>query len=426
MIDQSPLLHAIHLAARKLSTLGRFDQVLRDVLSICVTAADASGGTIYLHDSAKHTLQFRHVLPEEVALTLELKDIPEDFGVAGQVFQTRKSIISNFDPGDEERKAVSSKVGVTSAISTMITVPLMMEGEDPIGVVQLVNKNGGPFTAQDALVLDTVSAICTMAYLNTRLLDEQTRASQLLGMGKIGHDIKNLAFALEANVSFSDDTIRGLREGLDTVEGAEGCITYVDDIEQLLTDLSTSIDRIKRYSNLMSDLSAGKRLAPTMSLGPLADTIQLAAAFMESEARKRCIQLRYDIATDAPVYWHDEMFIFRVVQNLVSNAIKAVAETTGGLDEDRPDTWKSVTVRYHFQNDHHIIEIQDEGPGMNEETAARILSGTAVSVWGKSSGSGLGTRIVLELAATHDGIVTIESQLGSGSTFRVALPHRTS
>lgn len=425
MADQSPLLNAVHVAARKLASSGNFDDILREVLVICIEAVDSVGGTIYLHNPATNTLQFRHVLPEEVAETLKLSDIPDNFGVAGQVFQTRKSVISQFTAEDEERKAVNQAVGVRSQATTMITVPLMMEREEPIGVVQLVNKRNGLFDATDATVLDTVSAICTMAYLNSRLLAEQTRASQLLGMGKVGHDIKNLAFALEANVSFSDETIKSLQSELQGPSIPQSARDHVDDVKMMFEDLSQSIERIKRYSILMSDLSAGKRLEPTLKVAPLADTIQLSAAFLESEARNRCVKLIYDIQADAPPFLHDEMYMFRIVQNLVSNAIKAVSETASEADEDDDSTWKRVTVRYRYNGTEHILEIEDQGPGMTEETATNILSGSARSVWGRSSGSGWGTKIVLELAATHDAVPTIDSELGRGSIFRLSFPHRS-
>jgi len=419
MVDHSLLLQAVHKAARKLSSSGNQDDVLREVLHICVEAASASGGTIYLHDPERKKLQFRYVLPEEVAQTLELKDIPENFGVAGQVFTSRRSVISTFEPEDEERRAVTNAVGVAQAVRSMITVPLMMDDEPPIGVVQLVNKSeGGTFNGNDAMVLDTVSAICTMAYLNWQLVSEQSRSSTLLGMGKVGHDIKNLAFALEANLSFSDEVIKGLRAEI-------GENPAIDDISMMIEDFSLSIDRIKRYSILMSDLSAGKALNPSLRTAPLASTIQLSAAFLESEARARCVRLEYAIQNDAPAFLHDEMYMFRIVQNLVSNAVKAVAETVTETDPDSDQaTWKPVIVSYKFEDNQHILEVIDSGPGMDRETANRILKGNARSVWGKSSGSGWGTKIILELAATHDGVVEIDSEVGKGTTFRVRFPHR--
>jgi signal transduction histidine kinase len=142
--------------------------------------------------------------------------------------------------------------------------------------------------------------------------------------------------------------------------------------------------------------------------------------------------LKYDIQEDAPATLHDELYIFRMVQNLVGNAIKAVKETIPDdwnppfVDEDEDSdgaNFGEVTVRYRFYNRMHTIEVRDSGPGMSAETAERILAGKARSQWDKGSGSGWGLKIVLELASTHDAKVGIDSELGKGSTFRISIPH---
>src|SRR5205085_4383111 len=115
------------------------------------------------------------------------------------------------------------------------------------------------------------------------------------------------------------------------------------------------------------------------------------------------------------------------VQNLVGNGIKAVRESI-------PDEWQAklgesenaifgvVTVRYRYEKPYHVVEVEDSGPGMTDEVRRQILSGKARSQWDKGSGSGWGTKIVLELAATHNAQVSIDSEPGKGSIFRVAFP----
>jgi signal transduction histidine kinase len=162
-------------------------------------------------------------------------------------------------------------------------------------------------------------------------------------------------------------------------------------------------------------------------LAPIADTIRNSAEYIESAARKNHVAIRYDLQTDGPPLFHDPLYLFRIVQNLVGNAVKAVVEVIPQDWEDRhaddeDAVFGEVTVRYRFENGCHIIEVQDAGPGMTTETAERILAGTARSQWDKGTGSGWGTKIVLELTAMHDGKVSIESELGRGSLFRVTIP----
>lgn len=421
------LIQAVQMATRKLASSGHFDLLLKDVLAICVDAVGASGGTIYLHDAAEKRLRFQHVLPEEIVDRLPAKDIADDFGMAGRAFQSRETVIAEFEPKPESaRSEFEQSTGVD--LRSMITVPLMMEDEEPIGVVQLLNKREGCFNAMDQAVLDTVAAVSTMAFLNVRLSEEMTRASTLLGMGKVSHDIGNLAASLYANLSYSDLAMTGLKEQIKGGVNREMVEMYVNTLEGMVGDIRQSVDRIVGYSRLISDLSAGRQLRPEKKLAPMSETIQTSAAYLESDGRKNRVAIKYEIQEDAPPLYHDELYLFRIVQNLVGNAIKAVKETV-------PDDWQDrirndddailgeVTVKYFFADQEHVLEISDTGPGMPPAVAERILSGNARSQWDKGGGSGWGTKIVLELAATHQAKVSIDSQIGHGSTFRVVFPH---
>lgn len=415
----TPLLDAVHLATRKLASSRKLNDVLPEVLSICVEAVGAEGGTIYLHNRQKQALEFRHVLPERSREALQFSDIPDSQGVAGAAFTDRKTQLTTYDMVPTSATAIAEKTGMS--VRTMITVPLMLEDTDPIGVVQLVNKQGDDvFNEDDRTVLETISAVSTLAYLNWELLDEQSRASQLLGMGRVAHDIKNMAFALEANLTFSHETMEEIKKLANKGQCDDEMTPQIETLDLMINELHESIDRIKGYTTLMSDLSAGKKLEPKLVLAPLSKTIERAASFLASEARKHGLELKYEIDLTAPETKHDEMYVFRITQNLVSNAVKAVAET---MDTD-PDIHEAVTVRYRFDSGAHILEVIDTGPGMTKEIADRILGGNARSVWNKSAGSGWGTKIVLELAQTHGATVQIDSELGHGSTFRILFPHR--
>lgn len=401
-------------ATRKLVSSGNFNLLMKDVLAICVEAVGATGGTLYIHDALTKRLRFQHVLPATVERKLP-PDIADDYGMAGEAFTTRKTVILQLPekPG-RERTPFELNTGVT--VYTMIATPLMMEDELPIGVVQLLNKREGIFTETDGAVLDTIGAVSTMAFMNYRLTEESVRASSLLGMGKVSHDISNLAASLFANLNFGDEAIRRMREHIGNEQ--EACRMYVDALESTLDDLRTSADGIVGYSRLISDISAGRPLRPNMRIAPMADTIRTAAQYLESEARSDGVEMVYEIDENAPPTLHDELYINRVVQNLVGNALKAVKEDPNRTDE-------KVVVRYRFSDDTHVIEVSDTGPGMTPHTIERILSGNARSQWERASGSGWGTKIVLELAAAHDATLSIDSEEGKGSTFRVAIPQRS-
>ena len=427
MIDvNGRLIRAVQLATHTLSGHGEFDSLLKRVLKISVEAVGAAGGTIYLHDPATSRLVFQHVEPPEVEPKLPMKDIADDFGMAGAAFQQKKTMLREIPERPEsELNPFEKATGIV--VRSMVATPLVMEQEDPIGVVQLLNKAGGPFTETDGAVLDTIAAVATMAYHNFRLSEESARASTLLGMGKVSHDIGNLAASLYASLSFSEMAIDCLKESLEGQTLPEDAQENLTSLDPMVDDLKKSVDRIVGYSRLISDMSAGRGLRPDFVLGSMGATILKGAAYLESESRSKHISLLYDIADDAPETHFDDLFVFRIVQNLVGNSVKAVYEVIPDEKIDQADeyeTFGSVTVIYRFDKGDHIFEVTDTGPGMTREIANRILAGNARSQWSKAGGSGWGTKIVLELAASHGGKVEIDSKVGHGSTFRVRMPHR--
>ena len=427
MAEFKRLLDAVHLATQKLVSFDDLKEVLKEVLQICVDAVGAYGGTVYLHDPGSKTLRFLHVTPEEIEKKLERLDIPEDYGVVGKVFSTGKTEISVFPVGgDPNRTMIRRRTGIT--VRTMITVPLQIDGMVPIGIVQLVNKKDGDFDDTDEAVLDTISDVATLAILNSRLLEKSTQVAGLEGMGRAAHDLANKAGVL---VTFLPDFERNLKELRRTLSeaGVTGeASMYLDLLEGTYSDVFAPYsERVFRYARLINDLAAGKKLVPKLRMANFAEVVEETAQFLETPARRNFVAIKYDLQKDAPDFAFDDLYVIRIVENLVGNAIKAVRETVPGdwlaeHDGDLDATYGTVTVRTRYAGGRHILLVVDDGPGLSPYAIKEILSGQAKSKWGTASGSGLGTKAVLELAAAHGARVSIKSRLGEGATFEVDFP----
>jgi PAS domain S-box-containing protein len=103
----------------------------------------------------------------------------------------------------------------------------------------------------------------------------------------------------------------------------------------------------------------------------------------------------------------------QVLANLIDNAIKY--SPAGG----------TIEVRLSRMNSSGVIEVADEGIGIPPEGRERIFEKfyrLDPNMTGGVGGSGLGLYISRELVRSMHGSLTVESALGSGSTFRVVLP----
>lgn len=134
-------------------------------------------------------------------------------------------------------------------------------------------------------------------------------------------------------------------------------------------------------------------------------------AFLAVEAD---VKLSLKIQVQQPVYiLGDEGQLYRLVSNLISNAIRATPE--GG----------QVTVILDRVDPYALIQVQDTGVGIALEDQARIFDRfyrVEQERSRRTGGSGLGLPIAQAIAQMHRGSIQVKSELGKGSVFTLRLP----
>jgi signal transduction histidine kinase len=105
----------------------------------------------------------------------------------------------------------------------------------------------------------------------------------------------------------------------------------------------------------------------------------------------------------------------QVFMNLILNAIQAMKE--GGLVFISTRTYSKNEASQPGQ--YVQIEIRDTGVGIPEENLDHIFDPFFTS---KDEGSGLGLSISHQIVQEHGGYVTVESKLGTGTSFFINLP----
>jgi len=129
-------------------------------------------------------------------------------------------------------------------------------------------------------------------------------------------------------------------------------------------------------------------------------------------ARKKHIALDQHISR-VPSFAFDRNRISQVLDNLIGNAIKYSSE------------WSRISVTLARRNGAAVVSVSDEGPGIAQEDQSKLFSGlpgTANEPTGGEKSTGMGLAIARRIVEEHRGTLTVESEVGSGSTFRFALP----
>jgi len=136
------------------------------------------------------------------------------------------------------------------------------------------------------------------------------------------------------------------------------------------------------------------------------------------------IQLR--LAADLPAIIADKAQIQQVVMNLVINAAESLLEQPGFVTLttgiQRCEQTCLAASRLHEKpapGRYLFLEVSDNGCGMSKETLKRLFDPFFTT---KFTGRGLGMSAVMGIIRTHGGALFVESEPGSGTTFRALFP----
>jgi two-component Ni(II)/redox sensor kinase NrsS len=125
------------------------------------------------------------------------------------------------------------------------------------------------------------------------------------------------------------------------------------------------------------------------------------------------VDLSSEVSSKEIYVWGNESQLYRLVSNLIANAIQYT--TAGG----------SIRITLTSSEEIAIITLRDTGIGIALDQQKQIFErfyrvGRDRSR--KTGGTGLGLAIAQAIAIKHQGVLTVESELGQGSLFKVKLP----
>ncbi len=161
------------------------------------------------------------------------------------------------------------------------------------------------------------------------------------------------------------------------------------------------------------DLSHFEMTGFTLNKQPteLEPLLQEALGMVGDLFRNEAVTLRAEIEPELPLLELDRTRIRQVFLNLLNNACRFTEKGT-------------VCLRAFRQEDEVRIQVIDTGPGIPEEQRARIFTEfyqVDYSLSRKHGGAGLGLAICHRFVQAHDGRIWVDSVLGEGSTFTIAL-----
>jgi signal transduction histidine kinase len=219
------------------------------------------------------------------------------------------------------------------------------------------------------------------------------RADRLAALGQLSaglaHELRNPLTTIRSSAEL---LARNLPEGNELAAEMAGFISSeVDRTNSLVT----------RFLDFARPLALGKE--------PTDVTRTIDRAIQQVERENSTVPIAREYSPDASPIPIDSEMMERVFYNLILNAVQA------------SDPGSTVTVRTHHAHPYAEIDVIDHGVGIPKDQTESIFNPFFTT---KPTGTGLGLPIVAKIVDEHGGKLTVESELGKGSTFRVLLPKK--
>lgn len=267
------------------------------------------------------------------------------------------------------------------------------------------------------------ASLTTLRATQTQLIHSEKMASLGELTAGIAHEIQNPLNFVNNFAEVSAELVGEVRE-----ERAKGAAADAALETELLDDLAQNLGKIAQHGQRAAGIvrgmlehsraSAGER-APT-DLNALVDEyLRLAYQGLRAKDNSFNAALQTDFAAGLP--WVEAVAgeLGRVLLNLFSNAFYAVQKRQQVSNAGYAPT---VSVRTRRRGNQVEIRVSDNGTGMPAEIQAKIFQ-PFFTTKPTGEGTGLGLSLAHDIIAQgHGGRLTVESQLGEGSTFTVALP----
>jgi signal transduction histidine kinase len=250
----------------------------------------------------------------------------------------------------------------------------------------------------------------------------------------IAHEIKNLNNCVTFNTPILKEYLKKLIPIIDDYARNHQNLdffgmTYVEfrkDIFNLVNNLETASSRINEIiSDLMEFVKNGYKGA--LCWVDLNQVVEKGIAVCQSRISKRVKSFDVNISENLPQVYTDPKALEQILVNFLINAAQAADKLVNFLINaaqaaDKENSWVKLSVKLGKGKwrDHLIIEVSDNGCGMDIATREKIFD-PFFTTKASGEGTGLGLFVTNSLVEVLGACIEVESGPGKGSAFRIIL-----
>ena len=391
--------------SRRLVTIVDLDRLLNMLADTVEKSMGVKKISIFLLDSEKGLFRARLLRDSSKGEPIKISE------PAVQFLQDRREAILRIELNWVDKKPVADELAaILSRSEAEVFLPLIFM-DRLIGFINLGPKAEKQiYYPEDLNLLYPLANQVAIAIENSNLYDSlkksQTiirRADRLSSLGtlvaSLAHEIRNPLVSIKTFTQLLPERI--------------------EDEEFRNYFLKVASGEIDRLTNLINELLGFARPnEPRLEGEDIHAIIDKMEVLIATEARKKNVTLHKNYAPDLPQVRIDAEQIKQVLLNLLLNAIQAIR----GEGEIWVET-RAVQVPLDERIEPFIqVEIRDTGVGIPQENLERIFDPFFST---RPEGSGLGLAISHQIIHDHRGFISVESEVGKGTSFKIHLPLKT-
>lgn len=286
----------------------------------------------------------------------------------------------------------------------------------------VINESPLPLLSNDELGDLTIAfnkiQHLTQEYI-TQIKDTQESLMESERLSSLGQLIGGIAHNLKTPIM----SIAGAAEGLnDLIKEYDSSIddptVNSQDHHEIASDMSTWIEKIKNYTEYMSDIiTAVKGQAVVMSNEDdinftISELVKRVTILMKHELKNAIINLNTDIKVDENLTLNGDVNnLVQVINNMISNAIQAY----NGKENE------SIEFTITKDSKNIIFSIEDHAGGLPDKVTDKLFK-EMITTKGKN-GTGLGLYMSYSTIKAHfNGNITFDTKKGKGTKFNIYIP----
>jgi signal transduction histidine kinase len=386
--------------------------------------ARAFPGVIVVHANADYILNFKN----EIGVQRQIEELGQQSDIDYvALLDSSLKFVAHTDRGLVDQKETDPSILKVGADGQELSRIVELEaGKREYQILKPMRMNGSALGfLKIGLSLDPVdiawrNSLSSMAVLGLAILTVGIFGMAVIFYNQYSHtqQVKNLEAEvaqrdrLSALGNMAATVAHEIRNPLNSVsmglQRLKGEFRPTQDEEEYSRFIELMRGEVQRLNSIVEEFLS---LARPLEIKPepvrIDELLKEMAVLVESDAKSKKVEIKVVVPPELPAAWVDRNYFKQALLNLILNGMQSMPH--GGL----------LTLEAKVAHGKMVVIVADTGDGIPKDILPRIFEPYFTT---KTKGAGLGLSIARRIVEAHGGTLTVDSAVGQGTRFQLAVP----